>query len=182
MRGALVQSNRSVVTDAILDGVIEHTNSLVTEKEKEFSGKSLRALGMGKAADKVDMVLKMKTAYALYQYVSPDKVQKFNALLREETLQEDKRAYRYQELVSTPLEQYPEVPPAHVLESLAVAQKNDCFDSFEVAHIVSVEKLKDPIVFGRIKGCSDRFFIQQWDDDVSIEDLLLIDAREPKSR
>jgi hypothetical protein len=178
MSGVLVKAKNDAVSEVMTKQVLESA----TENKQILASKGLRALGLHRAADKVDMVLKMKVAYALYQYVSPDKVEKFNALFREETQQEDKRAYRYQQLVFTPLEQYPEVPPAEVLERLAEAQKNDCFDYFEVAHIESVEKLKDPIVLGRIKGCSDRFFISQWNDDVSIEDLLLIDAREPRRK
>lgn len=44
-----------------------------------------------------------------------------------------------------------------------------CFDSFSVAHIAEV---KDPILFGEIAECTDKFFIAQWDEDVKIEDIL----------
>ena len=46
------------------------------------------------------------------------------------------------------------------------------FDTFEVAKIESTRVYRDPIVFGRISGCDDRFYIAQYDDDVKIEDLL----------
>lgn len=52
------------------------------------------------------------------------------------------------------------------------AQKLKCFDTFEIAKIEAVEERKDPIVFGCITGCPDKFFIAQWDDDVKIEDIL----------
>lgn len=56
-----------------------------------------------------------------------------------------------------------------VLDSLEVAMGRKCFDSFMVAHIIDVE---DPILFGYINGCSDHFFIDQWDEDVKIQDIL----------
>lgn len=69
----------------------------------------------------------------------------------------------------TLVEHYPEVPPAHVLDKMEEAIGRSCFDVFEVAHIVNV---KDPILFGRVQGCPDLFFIDQWDDDIRIEDIL----------
>ena len=34
------------------------------------------------------------------------------------------------------------------------------------------ELLKDPILVGRIQGCSDAFVIAQWDTDLKVEDIL----------
>ena len=42
----------------------------------------------------------------------------------------------------------------------------------QYASIESVEVRKDPIIFGKITGCTDLFFITQWYDDVSIEEIL----------
>jgi hypothetical protein len=56
-----------------------------------------------------------------------------------------------------------------VLEKMREAKKCNCFDSFEIAKIESIEVKKDPILFGRVNECGDRFFIAQWDDDVTIE-------------
>jgi hypothetical protein len=33
----------------------------------------------------------------------------------------------------------------------------------------------DPIIFGRIKGSNNRYFVAQWDDDVKIEQILRAD-------
>ena len=44
--------------------------------------------------------------------------------------------------------------------------------SDEIAKIQDIVQTKDPIVFGCINKCADRFFIAQWDDDVSIEQIL----------
>ena len=52
---------------------------------------------------------------------------------------------------------------------LEEAKKLDCFDEFEIAYIAEV---KDPILFGIVKGCSTKFYVAQWDDDVRIEDIL----------
>ena len=68
-----------------------------------------------------------------------------------------------------------EFPPDTVLDALEKAKEDNCFDTFEVAKISWIEEIKDPILFGIIEGCSDKFFISQWDDDVKIEDLLFME-------
>jgi len=108
---------------------------------------------------------KMANAYENYRFVRPEKIDAFNAKL----MNQSRKGGDYKCLTFTPVDQYSEVPPAHVLDKLEVAMERKCFDSFEVAHIINV---KDPILFGRIQGCPDRFFIDQWDDDVRIEDIL----------
>ncbi len=69
----------------------------------------------------------------------------------------------------TPVSEYEKTPPDSVLASMEAAVEKKCFDSFEVAHI---ERVKDPIIFGKIKGCADSFYIDQWDNDVTIEEIL----------
>lgn len=107
---------------------------------------------------------KMAIAYEHYRFVRPEKIDAFN----DKLLKKGSNA-GYQRLSFTSVELYQEVPPPHVLGEMEIAMDRKCFDSFEVAHIVNV---KDPILFGRIEGCPDRFFIDQWDDDVKIEDIL----------
>lgn len=128
----------------------------------------LEKLGFKTASTKVKELSakqrKMAIAYEHYRFVRPDKIEAFNAKLRQKGT-----IYEYQVLAFTPVESYQEVPPAHVLDKMETALGRKCFDVFEIAHIVNV---KDPILFGRIKGCSDRFFIDRWDDDVRIEDIL----------
>lgn len=70
------------------------------------------------------------------------------------------------------LELYPEVPPPDCLLDLKKAKDLNIFDRFEVAKVQTVEVRPDPIIFGLINGCVDKFFITQWDDDVKIEDIL----------
>lgn len=108
---------------------------------------------------------KMAIAYEHYRFVRPEKITAFN----EKLMRDSRKGGDYKTLTFTPVDRYAEVPPAKVLDSLETAQGRKCFDSFEVAHIINV---KDPILFGRISGCADRFFIDQWDDDVKIEDIL----------
>jgi hypothetical protein len=106
---------------------------------------------------------KMAIAYENYRFVRPEKIEAFNQKLRAG------KNWDYKMLTFTPIGKYAEVPPTSVLDALEVAMERKCFDYFEVAHIVTV---KDPILFGCITGCTDRFFISQWDDDVKIEDIL----------
>lgn len=113
-----------------------------------------------------DKKRKLALAYEHFRFVRQEKIDAFNNKL----MREKGYGMSYKELSFTSIESYKEVPPEHVLTSLGAALEFKCFDSFEVAHIVEV---KDPILFGRIKNCSDRFFIDQWDDDVKIEDILM---------
>lgn len=111
---------------------------------------------------------KMLIAYEHFRFVRPEKFQAFNDKLRRET----QKDYTYNRLRFTALDQYAKVPPMNVIEAIEQATAKLCFDKFEVADIESVTELPDPIVFGVIDGCSDKFFISQWDDDVKIEDIL----------
>lgn len=79
---------------------------------------------------------------------------------------------KYDKLRFTALAEYDKVPPEACLAQLEVAVQRNCFDSFEVADIETIVERPDPIIFGRIKGSEDRFFITQWDNDVDINDIL----------
>lgn len=129
----------------------------------------LRQLGFCKAADNLANLAnkkrKLALAYEHFRFVRQEKIDAFNNKLRQKRSDNG-----WQELSFTSVENYEEIPPDHVLTNFSEAKKIGCFDSFEVAHIVRV---KDPILFGRVKNCSDRFFIDQWDDDVKIEDILM---------
>lgn len=109
---------------------------------------------------------KLALAYEHFRFVRQEKIDAFNSKLMRKSM----GLGSYQVLAFTPIELYAEIPPDHVLENLKKAKEIGCFDSFQVAHI---HEVKDPILFGRIKECSDRFFIDQWDDDVKIEDILM---------
>lgn len=117
----------------------------------------------------------MKKAYEKYLFVTQNTIDKFNEKLRKDTLIEDKSAYSFKRLVFISLDKYNQLPPDNVLEALENAQKDECFDTYEVAKIKWIKEVKDPILFGVIEGCSDKFFISQWDDDVKIEDLLFME-------
>lgn len=107
---------------------------------------------------------KMALAYEHYRFVRQDRIDAFNKKLRD-----NGNSFDYKRLSFTPVEDYPHCPPEDVLDKMGVAVDRQIFDHFEVAHIIQV---KDPILFGRVKGCPDRFFIGQWDDDCRIEDIL----------
>lgn len=130
----------------------------------------LESLGFNRAALKLKEAAqkkrKMAIAYEHFRYVRVEKIRAFNEKLKKDTLG---RNGDYKELSFTDVANYEEVPPDDVLLAFSAAKEHTCFDSFEIAHIVQV---KDPILFGRVHGCSDRFFIAQWDDDVKIEDIL----------
>lgn len=130
----------------------------------------LEKLGFKTASDKIKRLAekkrKLAIAYEHFRFVRKENIAAFQNKLYDST-RKDKEGYKM--LSFTPVESYEEMPPAEVLTALEEANEKHCFDSYEVAHIVRV---KDPILFGRVNGCSDRFFVAQWDDDVAIEDIL----------
>ena len=132
----------------------------------------LEKLGLKSAAKKLNGAQKLSIAYAKYGFITQEKVDRFNEKLRIETLTEDKTARSYKRLLFTPLDSYHKVPPQDVLVRLEAAMNDAIFDTFEIATIQWVKEIIDPILFGRIDGCPDRFYVAQWDDDVRIEDIV----------
>jgi len=108
---------------------------------------------------------KLAIAYEHFRYVTQEKIDKFNQKLHKKTYKNgDYKRLEFETISKTSL-----VPPDNVLTALEEAKELDCFDNFEIAYITEV---KDPIVFGIVKGCSTKFYIAQWDTDVRIEDIL----------
>lgn len=69
-----------------------------------------------------------------------------------------------------PVSEYKAVPPKDVLLKLAEHRARGCFDGFTIA---SVEKIKDPLLLGRVDGVSDRrFYVAQWGEDVALDDVI----------
>lgn len=116
---------------------------------------------------------KLMLAYEHYRYVTQEKLREFNARLKKQT--QDRSRWNYQELAFCPIGSYEGVPPASVLDALEKAQALvtplgvKVFDAYEVAYIRHVP---DPLLFGIVEGCSDKFYIAEWGKDVSITDLL----------
>ena len=155
-------------TEAQREKIVES----IRKPELATTNDRLGKLGFKTAVKEISRQQRLVTAYEKYMFVMPDKIEAFNEKLRKETLREDKNAYHYKKLVFIPIEQYDQIPPEHVLDQLDKAVADGCFDRFEVCKIDWIKEVKDPIVFGRIDGCSDYFFIAQWDDDIKIEDIL----------
>ena len=137
----------------------------------------LEELGFTRAAEglkqKRELARKMRIAFEHFRVVTPEHITQFNQDLRKRSTSPDSYgAYTYQKLVFIPIGSYGEIPPAPALEALRAAKSLKCFDSFEVAKIESVKVVPDPILFGVITGCDNKYFIAQWDDDVRIEDIL----------
>ncbi len=146
------------------------------EKPKEVVESLLEKLGLKKALDKIrkgkEVYPKLEVAYARFGFIKQAQVDKFQEVLGK---QKAAKGY-YKRLSFVKLENYDrDVPPMDVLEKIDEAKKIGCFDYFEIAFIEEVKK--DPIVFGRIEKCPDRFFIAQWDDDVSIEQIIMASVK-----
>lgn len=169
----VVGGEEKVKEESLLDQVLQtDITSQGSRGDEGISFERLLSLGLNKAASKLSAAQRMEVAYKGYSFITPEAIQRFNEELRKETLKEDKRAYRFKQLIFTNLDQYDKIPPEHVLKGLERAKKEGLFDQYEIAHIDWIVEVKDPILFGVIVGCSDRFYIEQWDDDVKIEDLL----------
>lgn len=141
----------------------------------------LEMLGFKKAANSIKELkalrVRMAIAYEHFRYVKPEKINAFNEKLKKEGVTKTGKAgvnmhHHYKQLVFIKLEEYTEAPPMGVLDDLEAAQALGCFDYYEIAKIKAIVEDKDPIVFGRINKCPDRFFIAQWDDDVNINQIL----------
>lgn len=129
----------------------------------------LDELGFKVAAKTISKARGLALAYEHYRYVRWEKIMEFNEKLKKQTIHGNEFQQDWQELVFEDISMYEKVPPAHVLDSLETAKGRKIFDSFDIAYI---KEVKDPILFGIIEGCTDKFFIDQWDSDVSISDIL----------
>lgn len=167
---------------------MEEQKQTCAVQPKEDMASRLAKVGFKAAASKLPVALrtgrKMMMAYEHYRAISPEKIDAFNKELKAKTLKKV-NAYEsnYNQLKFVSIADYTEVPPASVLDSLEKAQsltvnvngeKVPVFDKFEVAYIANVKEVRtpDPLLLGRVENCPDAFFIDQWDDDVKIQDLL----------
>lgn len=151
--------------------------------------------------EKADRVRRLAMAYEHFRYVTTEAVTAFMDKLRKSTSKFPsweqfraqggaawgltKKAYEsspanyvkpaHDALTMEPAEAYTGLPTAEVLDKMLAAKTLGVFDSFEVAHVDPVASQvinPDPIIFGRITGCTDRFFVAEWGSDVSINDLI----------
>lgn len=58
--------------------------------------------------------------------------------------------------------------PDPILDKLEKAKERDLFDEFAV---LWAEKVKDPLLLGMLYGCEDYFFIAEWGEDISFEQI-----------
>lgn len=137
---------------------------------------------------KAALAAKLAVAYEHYRYVRAEKIAEFQARLKRQTERGPKPGEYLgiteygrlitevaDQLVFTAIDAYRGMPPVDVFSKVKEAKERGCFDVFEVAEInpVATEvQLPDPIIFGLIDGCTDRFFIAEWGNDVSINDIL----------
>jgi len=132
-------------------------------KAKE-KAKLLKELGMDAIAE--DLLKKKRgrerllKAVERYRYATGEDIDDYNTDLKTHG----------RRLAIVEIKDYKRLPPDDVLEALKKAQTEDLFDTFHIAYI---ERVKDPILFGKIKAFKNLFFfIAQWGDDVKFEDIL----------
>lgn len=139
--------------------------------------------GAAKAELDRDRARRMYAAYTGYEIVEPGHIEAFQERLKARSMKRTGEVgVNLREHFDTLVFEAPEtykgtgdssgLPPKEALDAFAAAKDAGMFDTFEVARVESVQVYKDPILFGRIDGCLDRFFIAQWGDDVSLKDLI----------
>lgn len=109
---------------------------------------------------------------------------KIAAVLAEgyETMVHEQQVQRYieklpknKELVIDELDEYDKPIPPKIVKKVEVAKDAKVFDKFVVFWI---REVKDPIIFGQIKEEPNFFyFVGEWDDDISVDDLLKIKVK-----
>ena len=134
----------------------------------------LKEAGFDSASKSISKIDRGKKAYEKYGVITQEQLDRFADKVKEQSMIETKSHYNYKRLDLIPLSEYEEVPPEKCLDAIIDAKKTGLFDTFELARLqwVNEEKVPDPIVFGCIDGITDKFFITQWDKDISIEEIL----------
>lgn len=146
-------------------GLVQKTE-VKPEVNKE-SASRLKALGFKTAQKKVSEFAEARmkenmAALAGYTRISWAAFDKLDDELREKT-------QRTMRLSLESVQDYEGVPPTYVLDELEKAQNAKIFDEFK---IISVKRVPDPVLVGCFKGTRDMFFIAEWGDDVSLQDLV----------
>ena len=161
----------------------------------DVAGKSfqdrLESLGMKRAAkefrENLPLLRKMLVAKEHYRFVTEENYERAQEELRAKSIKKtrvDMDGYyeevtTWVEMVLVQISEYDAIPPVHVLDSLEKAKELGCFDYFDIAKLERMEsrrkivkKVPEPILFGRINGSKMLFYIDQWGDDISIEEIL----------
>jgi hypothetical protein len=61
------------------------------------------------------------------------------------------------------------LPPTDVLEKMSAAKKDGLFDGFAIIHVA---KVPDPILVGQVNGSEDLYFIAEWGNDISFDEMM----------
>lgn len=145
--------------------------------ELELAEKAGFTKGVAAAKQVQEVHGRLARAFEHYRYVTQEKIDTFMRQLRLSTEKEEGRPgidlfVSFDTLALVSAEEYHGVPPKDVSLEVTRARETGIFDTMEVAYIETERENHDPIIFGRVNGCSHRFYIAQWGDDVSINDIL----------
>lgn len=157
-----------------IEAMVLDPPSRITQKSFDELKEKVGKLGFEALTRRMEEARRLALAYAKYGVVTQAQINNFNEELRAKTQKslDYGRGYSFQRLLFTPIKDYTLMPPPEALSRLEDAIADGLFDGYVVAAIHDVKELPDPIIFGKINGCTDYFFIAQWDDDVKIEDII----------
>lgn len=146
---------------------------MVTQIEKlnELGFKTIHKMIKGN----MDVMKNLHLAYQNHDFITSDDVREFRKKLKKATFskKKDSQGYIHQSwetLQFTDVADYKAVPPMQILDKMQTAKDFKCFRVFQIAQIVKINRLvkPDPILFGRINGCTDLFIIAEWGNDVTV--------------
>jgi len=129
------------------------------------------------AKDVQDRRKRLAIAFEHFRYVTLEDIETFQNQLRESTFTNNGTAYprlveTFDVLALVLIEDYHGLPPEAVVKEVARVKDMGVFDAMEVAYVQTKRVDRDPIIFGTITGCPHRFYVAEWGDDVSINDIL----------
>lgn len=122
------------------------------------------------------LVYKIMLAKENYRYITEDNFREFNERLKKQTYHIKDNTALWFALQFTPIKDYTGIPPEEVLGELKKARGLNIFDDFEIVTMEEKReriKAEDPLLLGVIHGCPVKFYIAEWDNDISIEDILM---------
>jgi hypothetical protein len=61
------------------------------------------------------------------------------------------------------------IVPENIVDKLIEAKDRQVFDTY---HVLWVEKVKDPLLLGKVNELQDYFLIAEWGDDVRFDDII----------
>lgn len=156
--------------DAVADPLLARTQGL--EKIKQLTGKNVTVITPKKIEAFLNRIIRGKSGVGtqLRAVVSDE-----NLTLNFVDHADGWRNELTVTWVEAAVAKYKGIPPDDVLGKLEEAKKAGAYDYFTIATVdtrLTKTPIRDPLLLGRINGSTDRYFLAQWGDDISLDDVI----------